>query len=151
MKKSLFALLVTIMIITMLPVTASANQNKGAVVIQYSDGSYITVTIIDNGARLTGNRTGSKTYDYYDSNGKIKWSADIFGNFVYTGVTSSCTASNVSVTVYDDQWVVISKQADRNGNTATGEVVMGRTQLGVTIGTVTYSLSLSCDANGNLS
>lgn len=47
--------------------------------------------------------------------------------------------------------MVVSKRASRNGSVATGEVVMGLTRLGVTVGTVKYSLSLTCDANGNLS
>lgn len=151
MKRAIAVLLIMAIFVSFIPIQISAEEQNRAGVICLDDGSYIMESISEYGPRLTGHKTGSKTYDYYGSDGKLKWSAEVCGNFMYNGTTSSCTASNVTVTIYDDQWVVVSKQASHNRNTATGEIVMGKTRLGATVGTVNYSLSVSCDPNGNLS
>ena len=67
------------------------------------------------------------------------------------GSYASCTAANCTVSTFDSTWYVISKSASRSGNTAAASVTMGKSQLGVTTKTASCSLSLSCDANGNLS
>ena len=151
MRRFVAALLIMAMFIPVTAINVSAQDQNVNGVEWFDEGSYILERISTYDSRLSGRKTGSKTYDYYGSDGKLKWSASVFGNFVYTGATSSCTESNVTVSIYDDQWVVVSKQASRNGSVATGEVVMGMTRLGVTVGSVKYSLSLTCDANGNLS
>ena len=57
----------------------------------------------------------------------------------------------VNVTIYDSSWYTVSKSASKSGNTATGSVIMGDTANGVTVKRVPVSLTLTCDANGNLS
>lgn len=39
----------------------------------------------------------------------------------------------------------------KSGNTATADLVMGRKFLGITVQKETLNMTLTCDANGNLS
>lgn len=47
--------------------------------------------------------------------------------------------------------VTISKNTTRGGNTATGSATIGEKVGGVTVMKIPVNLTLSCDANGNLS
>lgn len=121
--------------------------------VYFDDGSYMTVEVT-RAVRASGSVTGSKPYTYYNSSynssGVVQWQAVLTGSFTYTGSSATCTASSVDVTVYDSAWKVISKSASKSENTATASVSM-RKVVGVTVMTVPVSMSLSCDANGNLS
>lgn len=141
-----------VMFISAFVVGANASEVYNGEVREYlDDGSYMIIRVHESDLRLTGTKSGNKTYEYYASNGELQWSAVLFGNFTYTGATSSCSASNVSVTVYNTEWQIVSKGANRNGNVAIGEVTMAKVVLGVTISRITHNMSLTCDANGNLS
>lgn len=152
MKRIVCIALVMALFLSVFAVDVNASEVYNYEAREYhDDGSYIVIRIHENDMRLTGTKSGNKVYEYYASNGELQWSAVLFGNFTYTGATSSCSASSVSVTVYNTEWRLISKESNRNGNTAFGEVTMERVVLGVTISKITRNMSLTCDANGNLS
>lgn len=92
----------------------------------------------------------SIAYYNYNSDGISKWNAVLTGSFSYNGSSATCSSSSVDVTIFDSDWYVISKYASNSGNTATASVTVGRRYDGSTI-KVPVSLSLKCDANGNLS
>ena len=115
------------------------------------DGSYITIEITTLGERASGSVTGNKVYTHYDENGTSNWKAILSGSFTYIGSSATCTSSNMSVSIYDSSWYTVSKSASKSGNQAMGSAIMGRTSLGNTVARVPVSLTLTCDANGNLS
>ncbi|MDO5153727.1 MAG: hypothetical protein Q4D50_10280 [Eubacteriales bacterium] len=126
-------------------------ENEETVVGYFDDGSYMTEMIEINGVRATGTITGTKTRTYYGSSGTTKWQAILTGKFSYNGTSATCTSASIDVTIYDSAWYVISKSASRSGNTAYGTATLGEKVLGVTVSEVPVNLTLSCDANGNLS
>ena len=148
MRRFICSVLLAVLIIGILPVSALADD---ADIIYLSDGSYMVARLYEHGTRAAGTVSGGKEYTHYDSDGSANWKAVLSGTFAYTGSSSSCTASNMNVTIYDSSWYTVSKSASKSGNTATGSVIMGDTANGVTVKRVPVSLTLTCDANGNLS
>lgn len=163
MKKLIFlAVLFFLSLSTFSGVAASADTGESQVeVIRYADGSYMIVTVAERleacAANVAGTnafastKSGSKTYTHYNSTGSQLWSATLTAAFSYNGSTASCTSANCSVSIPNNAWVVISKSCTKSGNTATANVTMGRQAAGISIQTVPITITLSCDANGNLS
>lgn len=149
MKRAFSVLLVVILLVSALPVVGNAAETVET--LYFDDGSFMTIEVVYSPARATWSVTGNKQYTYYDSNSVSQWKAVLTGTFTYTGSSSTCTASSVDVTIYDSSWYVVSKSASKSGNTATGSVVMGEKAGGITVTRVPVSLTLKCDANGNLS
>lgn len=149
MKRLISLLMLVVMIAGIMPIAVSAEE-KGVDVIHFEDGSYMTVEVISGRTRASQSTTGSKKYTYYNSDGISKWNAVLTGSFSYNGSSATCSSSSVDVTIFDSDWYVISKYASKSGNTATASVTVGRRYDGSTI-KVPVSLSLKCDANGNLS
>ena len=137
----------------MLPVGvfATADQQTANNVIYFEDGSYITVELVVIESRTTNTKTGSKVYHYRDGDGVELWNATLQGTFTYNGTSATCTASNVSVSIINDNWYTVSKSASKSGASATGEATVGRKLLGITIKKETVSMRLTCSASGVLS
>lgn len=152
MKRMACCVLLTVLLVSVisLPCLALASE-EDAVVTYYEDGSYLIERIVVTHSRASGTKTGAKEAIYYGSSGASKWKAVLNGTFSYTGSSATCTASSVSVTIYDSSWYTVSKSASKSGNTAYGSVTMGYKTFGVTVNEVSKNLSLKCDANGNLS
>ena len=152
MKKSLCILLSAVLAMSFftLPCSAVAAE-ESANITYFEDGSYVIERIMDFQSRASGTKTGAKEATYYESSGTAVWKAVLNGTFSYTGSSSSCTASSVSITIYNSSWYTISKSASKSGNTAYGSVTMGYKMLGITVNEISKNLSLTCDANGNLS
>lgn len=153
MKKKIVSLvLTTVLVLALLPFSAGAVETSSREEIEYlSDGSYIITTIEESVSRASGNKVGTRTKAKYDSNDNLDWEIVLRGVFNYTGTTSSCTASTISVNTYDSAYSKDSSSATRSGNTAYGTATIIQKVLGVTISKDTYNLTLSCDKDGNLS
>lgn len=149
MKRMISSVLFLAMLVLILPVNALAADTSD--VIYFEDGSFMTIEIETLGSRAAGTVKGNKSYTYTASDGTTCWKATLSGTFTYTGSSSTCTASSCSVTVYESDWSTSSKRATKSGNTAKASVTMVRKALGVTVDTKSASISLTCDANGNLS
>lgn len=150
MKRVLPIFLVLTIAIFVFPMYANAAEKENNVVY-FDDGSYMTAEAITNRMRASGSVTGNKIKTYYDSEGNAKWKAVLTGSFTYTGSSATCTSASIDVTIYDSNWYVVSKSASKSGNTASASVTMGKKVAGVTVSKVSANLTLSCDANGNLS
>lgn len=150
MKRVLCCLLVLTLTLCAFPMYANAAEQESKVVY-FDDGSYMTVEVIANGMRASGTVTGNKSSTYYDSDGTVKWKAVLTGSFTYTGSSATCTTASVNTTVYDSSWYTVSKSASKSGNTASASVTMGRKVAGVTVAKASADMTLTCDANGNLS
>lgn len=151
MKRMISCVLLFAVILTMLPVVGFASAASETIVASFEDGSYMTEEIDVQDARASGSKTGTKTRNYYDANDDLVWKVVLTGKFTYTGSSATCTSSSISTTVYDSVWYTVSKTSSKTGNKAKGTAVMGEKALGVTVGKVQVDLTLTCDANGNLS
>lgn len=153
MNKGLKFIVVILLLLALLPmnVFASENTEYTADIIYLEDGSYITIETQVLQTRATQTRVGNKTYTYSNSSDVEEWKAVLTGTFTYTGTTSTCTASSCTVTITNTNWYEVSKTAGKSGNTATADLVMGRKFLGITVQKETLNMTLTCDANGNLS
>ena len=150
MKRLISVILVTVFMLSCLPV-AGAAETVATEKIVFDDGSYLTIETIRNGARASRSISGSKPYTYYSASGVAQWQVTLYGTFTYTGSSATCTASSVSTTIYDNSWSTSSKSASKSGSKATGSATMKQSSNGSTIRTVPVSLSLSCSASGSLS
>lgn len=144
-------LLAFLMVLTMIPVRAEAAQVIDTRIEYLPDGSYIETVITESVSRASGTKTGSKAQRLVDSDGTELWNIRLQGTFSYNGTSATCTNAVCTVTVSADNWYVVSKSAGKSGATASAEVTMGKKFLGITISKPEYSLTLTCDKNGNLS
>ncbi len=163
MKKKMWLVLALLLAFSAFPFAeAYADEFKNEPeIIYYEDGSYVIITVTEHVSPLNGFTAGlnvitstknaSKTYTHYDSSGAIVWAATLSAAFTYNGTTSTCTAASCSTSIYSIAWYTVSSSTSRSGNTATANVTMGRKALGVTVQTIPIAITLSCDANGNLS
>lgn len=150
MKRVICILLLVLMVVSILPVGAFAAETEESITY-FSDGSYL-IRSIDCGFGVErSKKSGSSVYSYYGNNGDLEWTATLSATFTYDGSSATCTSSSCSVSISNSAWHLVSKSADKSGNTATGTVSMERKMLGITTGSKTINLSLSCDADGNLS
>ena len=142
------------------PVLA-AEKDSGVLSLSYieevfEDGSYFQVTIMETSSdavsRATNTKTGSKVYNYVDSNHKSLWTITVKGTFTYNGSTSKCTNSSVSVKSYVSNWTVSGAKAWKSGSTAYASA-QGKMKnaLGQTTKTVNKQVSLTCSPSGKLS
>ena len=142
------------------PVSA-AEKDSGVPSLSYieevfEDGSYFQVTIMETSSdavrRATNTKTGSKVYNYVDSNHKSLWTITVKGSFTYNGSTSKCTNSSVSVKSYVSNWTVSGAKAWKSGSTAYASA-QGKMKnvLGQTTKTVNKQDSLTCSPSGKLS
>ena len=149
--KRLFSIVCLLLVCSMIfPVNANAAENTENT-IYFDDGSYMTIQIIENGARAASSKTGQKIYTYHATSDTILWEATLSAAFSYTGVSSQCTSAECVVVIYDTNWYEISNTTTKSANVASAELTIGRKVLGITISKETYNLSLTCDKDGNLS
>lgn len=142
--------LVALIIVSILSINVSATQLEEGV-IALEDGGYLVVCIEDVSQRAVNTRVANKYYRYYDSSDNLEWEAKLNASFTYDGTTSTCTSANCTVTIYENPWYEISKSTTRSGNTATTVLTMGRKFLGITVTKPQFTITLTCDKDGNLS
>ena len=148
MRKRLFRCVVLIILFLMFAPSAYATEHD---TVYFEDGSSLEMAIQAVDSRAAGTKSGTKTYTYKNSNGVVQWKAMLNGTFTYTGSSATCTASNCSVTIYDNDWYVVSKVTEKSGSSALCELIMGYRVFGITTKKVPISMILSCDADGKLS
>ena len=106
------------------------------------------VAVLRSGVRWT---TDSVTYHYLDANGVILWSATLTGTFYYDGTVSYCTNSSCTTSVQHGNWSETANTPSYAGNAAFASVTMVRKVLFIVVQTENLNLTLTCDANGNVS
>ena len=155
MKKLNVIICVLLLAVIVLPMKAFAliPEQKDTQIIYFEDGSSLTIELQISGVEMLAlmPKTASKVAIFKNSNGVEQWKATLTGTFAYDGTFSTCSASSINVTISNDEWYMVSKNADKNGNTATGSLTMNRKLLGVIIGREHVELSITCDERGNIS
>lgn len=120
-------------------------------IVLYPDGSRLEISTTESQSFRSNFKSGAKTYTYRNSAGIIAWVATLSASFSYDGNSSTCTAASVSTSISDNSFYIVSQSATKSSNTATAFVTIGQTYLGIPISQNTYTITLSCDKNGNLS
>ena len=119
------------------------------------DGSYITTSMYKTPVLYrasTYEQPASKVLTYTDNNGKLHWKYTLSAVFtVNPGVSATCKMCAGTPSISDNSWSIVSNKPSRSGNKATGTITMKRTVLGVVTQNTTKTLTITCDANGNLS
>ena len=149
MKRVICFAVITVMMFGMFPVYTTAAETDMKT-DYFDDGSYMTIELITHGSRASGSVTGSKKSTYYGGDGSTAWVATLTGTFSYTGSSATCTSSNMDITIYVSAWYTISKSATKSSNTANGNATVGLKNAGITVSRVPVTLTIACDANGNL-
>ena len=152
--KRLIPLIIAVLTIVSMSSAVVAYAAQGEVleeIIWLDNDSYIKVTTQTISTYASGTVTKSKSYTFYTGD-DAQWKTTLNGTFTYNGVTSTCTSSSCSVSIYNStNWYVVSKSANKSDNTATATVTIGYKVLGITTRKDTYDLTLTCDKNGNVS
>ncbi len=114
-----------------------------------ANNAYSTSLVILERTRNT--ITGNKEYYQLDSSGSNTiCKATLTGSFTYNGTNSSCTGASCNVTIYNSSWSTKSVNAYTSGNSAIADVAIERKFLFITLETINFSITLSCDRYGNL-
>ncbi len=146
---SLLACLLLVCAIPLQPIAAAPAASEET--IYFDDGSYLTTVITGGTSRASGSFTKTKIFTYYKSNDTAVWDIALTASFIYTGISATCTSCSSKVTIYDSNWYEISKSTSRDGGSAICNVEMGRKILGITVEKVPYTVTLTCDKDGNVS
>ena len=140
------------LLMSTLCIDVAAMGTQGTEVVEYfEDGSYCVIALEVECGRAAGAKNGTKNYSYYSGDNKLLWTVSLTGTFTYSGISSTCTASNVRITIYNDSWYTEYKASHMSANSALGEASMCRKILGVTVEKRIVELTLTCDVDGNLS
>lgn len=83
-----------------------------------------------------------------DGNGAKIATFKLTATFSYNGSSSTCTNVSRQTTINNTNWEFLIASAFKNGNTAYGSYTLRNS---VTNETISNSLSISCDKNGNIS
>jgi hypothetical protein len=162
MKKNSFCLLLTIVFVLcgVLSVDSFASdhplfaaEQTGCFTYYYEDGSTLTISTAESllrGNASYGTKHGTRTYTKTNSNNITVWSATLDAYFEYTGTSALCTSASCPISIYDSSYSVSSKTVTRNGNQASCTFTIVQKILGITVGSETHTITLSCDPFGNL-
>ena len=151
MKKSLSIIL--ILVLTVVSISPSATK-ADSVIATECDGYYIVELHEEHpegDTSVRGFRYFVKTLSRYSSDGQKEWEMKLHGSFSFDGTSATCTDASVTYSIYNSNWHFVSKSAWPSGNTANGTITLKETYLGFTLQTVTKSLTITCDADGNVS
>lgn len=132
---------------------ATFNDNHPEISYEYlDDGSYFITTITNlPSSKATNQKNASKTTQFLNANGNVMWSVTVTATFSYNGTSSTCTNASASATSNNSDWVISNYYASHSGNSGTATATAKKYYMSVPIDTVTKSVTLSCDKNGNLS
>ena len=153
MKRVFAGLLCLILCCGLLAVPAAAGEaepEESVSTTVFPDGSYCITTVSVLQLQATGKRatiTGTKSRDYYNSNGILQFSVIVKGTFTYDGTTATATNANCGYHIYDASWSFYNGFSSCSGATATATCTFSLSGGGHR----TLSVSLTCSPTGTLS
>lgn len=155
MKRTLALFCIIILILPFcINATAISSPSSLSYVEYFDDGSYITITISESSPfpiRSENTKTGSKTTTYTGTDGIVKWESKLTGTFSYNGTSATCTSSNITYSIKDSSWDIISAIPSRENNKAIGDIIVKQYLLGIPVNTYNYTIVISCSPTGVLS
>ena len=155
MKRLISALIVIIFTLSCSACFVNALAQDQIYTEIYEDGSYDIITTtshftISNLLNTKGTSSKTKTNEHHNADGSIAWKASITATFSYNGTTASCTDVTKSTVIYNSAWKCTAASCSKSGATATGNFTFKRYVLLVPVQTINKTLTLTCDANGNI-
>lgn len=149
--KRLFAVLVTCaLLLCLLPITAYASETSTEITY-FEDGSYIVTSIEHRTSRML-TKVSSKTSTYYSADDVPQFKVTITGEFLYDGTTVTCTYASGNTTIYEPSgWSKVTERTRLSGNTATHTTTFNNLLFGIVVDTFDFSVTITCDENGNIS
>lgn len=167
MKKIILSFILIIALISSFAVPAGAESasptvsecNNNITVICFEDGSKLTIsrsTYDESRGRavLTNDNVISAKIEarHENSNGETEWLYTLFATFSYVkGVSSVCTDTYYTQTIYQGNWTFSNGAATKSGNTAKGTGNYIKKVLFITTQDIDINLTLTCDIYGNVS
>ena len=151
MKKSISIILALVLVLAgALNLFAFAQEaelsSPAAIEYEYfEDGSYV-ITTLYQGECTRGTTSGSKTASYVNSSNVMVWSVTVYGEFSYTGYSSSATSASGNVKIYVTGASLVSRESYTSGSSAVAKATVS--YLGVSR---PMNVILTCDRNGVLS
>lgn len=135
-------------IVTWTAVRADQNTVQS---LHFEDGGSMEIIAINSEPNQAQNSiSGTKTIQYRDTNGNVVWEATLNAVFSCLGGRAECMESNCSVTIYDDAWHVAYKTSGEFDDTAITHLKMSYSVLGRTAYIRAFTVTLTCDENGNM-
>lgn len=155
MKKFLSFLIITsILFYTKSNISYSQSTPITSYEIEYiSEYIYIETFIteyINNSTKSTTTVTRSKVSNIKNNNDEVLASFQLTGTFIYDHSTSRCTNASCTTTIYNDNWKFTSTSATKSGISANGSYTVKRYVLGIEMDSISRTLTISCDAHGNV-
>lgn len=152
MKKTIFTLLLALLLLSVQTISAFA-ETSDISVTYLPNGDYF-VTIIEDvdtshvllSARTT--TTKSKTTYYKNSNNQTLWYVKVTGSFTYDGTTAKCTSVTPSAVSSDSAWKVSNISGSKSGNKATASATGKQYLNNNVIQTINKTVTLTCSPTG---
>ncbi len=114
------------------------------------DGTVVTVVVSEQIVQTRGrvySKVGRKDYIY-----GTEWTFTVYGTFsINEGVSVSCTADSYGVSISNTAWAKRSASSSHSGNSAYASGTMSLYSQGQIKQNIYPSVSVSCDAYGNIS
>lgn len=141
---SVVALFLVLIFLPVLPKTMAVSQGKmiSQTREEIDADRYIVTTLYDTTVARSS-KNGSKSINYYYK-GSCVWTLTVYGSFYYNGKTSICTGDSVTYST-SGGWSCDSASSSHSGSSATAHGTFTGAEA------ASGSVSVSCDANGNLS
>ncbi len=153
--KKIFCLILTISLLFSLSISTSATSfttvDSVTTVEYFEDGSYLETTITTLTPAARSGIGGTKRLTYKNSDDEVQWTADLTGEFTYTGTTATCTKASITYSIKDNNWKITAITSSKLGNKAIGNVTAKYYVLGLNTKTVDAPITLTCSATGVLS
>ena len=161
MKKIISYLLTCMFVLTtaICPASAMSAEPTGTIVSEttehFADGSSVTTTIQEESVNITRaltTKSGSKTKTVQDSDGNVLYKFKVTGTFaIYSNGNCNCTSATRSHTIVASGWSCKTSEAHTSGAKAIATGTFVKKVLGITTASKDTTVTLTCDANGNLS
>lgn len=155
-KKFYMAIIIMVLLLTSQVSVYAANDtnviNLGTEYEYMDDGSYFEISTIQTSSNLLRTtKTYERTKTYKNGSGTPLWYVRVTATFNYNGSTSSCTNAYSSAGSYNTAiWKIASHNASHANNNAVAYATAKRYMSGIVVETQNQSVTIACDANGNL-
>lgn len=155
MKKYVSFLLTIMLLSTVLATPVMATENTKDVLEVFEDGSYLamenTEVITSTTRSSTISKSASSTLVYYNGNDVEQWRYTLYATFLYReGDSAQCQNRSDSYKISNSEWSMKSHDSWVDYDSAFGTITMKKTVLLLPIRTVTETISMTCDAYGNI-
>ena len=147
--KKFWALFLAIMLLSIAQ-PLSINAAPHTTIEYLSDDSYFETTISIIPTRGTVTNTNI-TVTYRNASGEAMWDLTVTANFTFNGKTASCTSSKATANSYNRNWKIIEKSSSRSSNHGTATAKAGQYLNGVYVNSLTKSVTIYCNGNGQVS